>query len=121
LFHELAAQPDPDGLVPVGCDDQSRLVPHRSRALARDRRLELGSARPRLRCSGRAQSRRFRARHTRALATTGADVTDTLSVARGVSWRVLHAFYTNPAFLLPSLAFPLFFFTAFAGGLSRVS
>ena len=48
-------------------------------------------------------------------------MTDTLSVARGVSWRVLHAFYTNPAFLLPSLAFPLFFFTAFAGGLSRVS
>ncbi len=46
---------------------------------------------------------------------------DTLSVARGVSWRVLHQFFTNPAFLLPSLAFPLFFFTAFAGGLSRVS
>jgi ABC-2 type transport system permease protein len=38
-----------------------------------------------------------------------------------VSWRVLHQFFTNPAFLLPSLAFPLFFFTAFAGGLSRVS
>jgi ABC-2 type transport system permease protein len=34
---------------------------------------------------------------------------------------VLHQFFTNPAFLLPSLAFPLFFFTAFAGGLSRVS
>jgi ABC-2 type transport system permease protein len=48
-------------------------------------------------------------------------VRDTLSVARGVSWRVLHQFFTNPAFLLPSLAFPLFFFTAFAGGLSRVS
>jgi ABC-2 type transport system permease protein len=48
-------------------------------------------------------------------------VTDALAVARGVSWRVLHHFFTNPAFLLPSLAFPLFFFTAFAGGLSRVS
>src|SRR5438067_2416462 len=46
---------------------------------------------------------------------------DTVAVARGVSWRVLHTFFTNPAFLLPSLAFPLFFFTAFAGGLSRVS
>jgi ABC-2 type transport system permease protein len=46
---------------------------------------------------------------------------ETLSVARGVSWRVLHMFFTNPAFLLPSLAFPLFFFTAFVGGLSRVS
>jgi ABC-2 type transport system permease protein len=48
-------------------------------------------------------------------------VSDIVSVARGVSWRVLHQFFTNPAFLLPSLAFPLFFFTAFAGGLSRVS
>jgi ABC-2 type transport system permease protein len=48
-------------------------------------------------------------------------VSDVVSVARGVSWRVLHQFFTNPAFLLPSLAFPLFFFTAFAGGLSRVS
>jgi ABC-2 type transport system permease protein len=44
-----------------------------------------------------------------------------IAVARGVSWRVLHMFFTNPAFLLPSLAFPLFFFTAFVGGLSRVS
>jgi ABC-type multidrug transport system permease subunit len=33
----------------------------------------------------------------------------------------LHTFFTNPAFLLPSVAFPLFFFTAFVGGLSRVS
>jgi ABC-2 type transport system permease protein len=48
-------------------------------------------------------------------------VSETISVARGVSWRVLHMFFTNPAFLLPSLAFPLFFFTAFVGGLSRVS
>jgi ABC-2 type transport system permease protein len=46
---------------------------------------------------------------------------EVLAVARGVSWRVLHMFFTNPAFLLPSLAFPLFFFTAFVGGLSRIS
>jgi ABC-type multidrug transport system permease subunit len=43
-----------------------------------------------------------------------------ISVARGVSWRVLHIFFTNTAFLLPSVAFPLFFFTAFVGGLSRI-
>jgi ABC-2 type transport system permease protein len=48
-------------------------------------------------------------------------VRDIIAVARGVSWRVLHTFFTNPAFLLPSVAFPLFFFTAFVGGLSRVS
>src|SRR5207248_9349753 len=43
------------------------------------------------------------------------------SVARGVAWRVLHNVFTTPSLLFPSLLFPLFFFTAFAGGLSRVS
>jgi len=43
------------------------------------------------------------------------------SVALGIAWRNLHNLYTNPALLLPSLLFPLFFLTAFAGGLSRVS
>jgi ABC-2 type transport system permease protein len=42
------------------------------------------------------------------------------SVIAGVAWRTLHRMYTNPALLLPSLIFPLFFFTAFAGGLSAV-
>ena len=44
-----------------------------------------------------------------------------LSVAEGVSWRTLHNIFSNPSLLIPSLVFPLFFFTAFAGGLSRVS
>ena len=43
-----------------------------------------------------------------------------LAVARGVAWRTLHNFLTNPSLLIPSLVFPLFFFTAFAGGLSRI-
>jgi ABC-2 type transport system permease protein len=43
-----------------------------------------------------------------------------LDVTRAVAWRQIHNFTTNPAFLLPSLIFPLFFFTAFAGGLSNV-
>ncbi len=42
-------------------------------------------------------------------------------VARAVAWRQIHNFTHNPAFLLPSIIFPLFFFTAFAGGLSSVS
>jgi ABC-2 type transport system permease protein len=45
----------------------------------------------------------------------------TWTVAYGVAWRVLHNVVRNPALLLPSMIFPLFFFTAFAGGLSRVS
>jgi ABC-2 type transport system permease protein len=34
---------------------------------------------------------------------------------------MLHNVFTTPSLLVPSLVFPLFFFTAFAGGLSRVS
>jgi ABC-2 type transport system permease protein len=43
-----------------------------------------------------------------------------LDVTGAVAWRTIHNFTTNPAFLLPSIVFPLFFFTAFAGGLSNV-
>jgi ABC-2 type transport system permease protein len=42
------------------------------------------------------------------------------SVALAVGWRNAHNFFTKPAMVLPALLFPLFFFTAFAGGLSRV-
>jgi len=45
----------------------------------------------------------------------------TRSVAAAVAWRSIHNAFTNPAFLLPSVLFPLFFFTAFAGGLSGLS
>jgi ABC-2 type transport system permease protein len=45
----------------------------------------------------------------------------TRSVALAVAWRAVHNFLTNPAFLVPSIVFPLFFFTAFAGGLSTVA
>ncbi len=43
-----------------------------------------------------------------------------LSVAQGVSWRMLHNFFSNPSFFLPAMLFPLFFFVAFAGGLSGI-
>ena len=43
-----------------------------------------------------------------------------LSAALGIAWRVIHNVFTNPTLLIPQLVFPLFFFTAFAGGLSRV-
>jgi ABC-2 type transport system permease protein len=44
----------------------------------------------------------------------------TRSTALAVAWRSLHNLFHNPALLLPSLVFPLFFLAAFAGGLSRV-
>ncbi len=40
-------------------------------------------------------------------------------VAYAVARRQVYRFFTNPAFLTPAL-FPLFFFVAFAGGLSRL-
>jgi ABC-2 type transport system permease protein len=43
-----------------------------------------------------------------------------VTVARAVAWRNIHNWITNPALLVPSLLFPMFFFIAFAGGLSRV-
>lgn len=42
-------------------------------------------------------------------------------VALAVSWRSVHNFLSNPAFLVPAIVFPLFFFVAFAGGLSAVA
>ncbi len=43
-----------------------------------------------------------------------------VTVALGVAWRTIYLFATNPAVQLPSLIVPLFFFTAFAGGLASV-
>jgi ABC-2 type transport system permease protein len=43
------------------------------------------------------------------------------SVALAVAWRGLHTFFHNPTLVVPAVMFPLFFFTAFAGGLSGVS
>ena len=42
-------------------------------------------------------------------------------VALAVAWRSVHNFLSNPAFLVPAVVFPLFFFVAFAGGLSAVA
>jgi ABC-2 type transport system permease protein len=42
------------------------------------------------------------------------------SATLGIAWRNLHNYFTNPALLIPSILFPLFFFTAFAGGLSTL-
>ena len=42
------------------------------------------------------------------------------TIALAVAWRSIHNFLTNPAFLVPALVFPLFFFISFAGGLSAI-
>ena len=45
----------------------------------------------------------------------------TATVARAVLRRTMIHTYKNPAIIVPSLAFPLIFLVAFAGGLSAVS
>jgi ABC-2 type transport system permease protein len=42
------------------------------------------------------------------------------AVSLAIAWRTAHNFLVNPALFLPALIFPLFFFTAFAGGLSTI-
>jgi ABC-2 type transport system permease protein len=44
-----------------------------------------------------------------------------LSVAGGMAWRLLRKLSANPALFLPPMLMPVFFFVAFAGGLSAVS
>jgi ABC-2 type transport system permease protein len=44
-----------------------------------------------------------------------------LSVARAVFWRHMHIVFKKPALFVPALVFPLFFYMAFAGGLSGLS
>ena len=46
--------------------------------------------------------------------------TNRITVARAVAWRSVHNFLNNPAFLVPALMFPLFFFVSFAGGLAAI-
>ena len=42
------------------------------------------------------------------------------SVALAVAWRTLNRLFKNPSIFLPTLLFPMLFFTAFAGGLSQI-
>ncbi|HZR91988.1 MAG TPA: ABC transporter permease [Gaiellaceae bacterium] len=50
----------------------------------------------------------------------GAGLRSYRSVALGVAWRTAHNALTTPNIVIPTLAFPFFFFTAFAGGLSQL-
>jgi ABC-type multidrug transport system permease subunit len=43
------------------------------------------------------------------------------AIALAIAWRSIRIFLSNPAFLMPAIVFPLFFFIAFAGGLSAMA
>ena len=101
-------------------DLEPRLLHARGDPLARDRRLGQRGARARLRLRRRRGTDRPCGGFIRAAHPDGAHMNPFVSAARAVAWRNLHNWFTNPAMIVPSLLFPLFFFTAFAGGLSRV-
>ena len=72
----------------------------------------------------RGRDRALRARHLRRLAraadAAGADMSRFIDRRPRRRLAPDPQLHDNPAFLLPSIIFPLFFFTAFAGGLSSV-
>ena len=118
LVDEHPAQPDRRDVVPRRGHDQPGLVPARVRAQPDHHGLGRRGARARVR------HRRARRGHgadaRRASAAAEARAMRNLTVAQAVAWRTLHNVFTNKALVIPQLAFPLFFFAAFAGGLSRI-
>src|SRR5215210_2349700 len=89
------------------------------RAQPDHQRLGRAGARARVRDRGGDHGRLARPRLVGAEGEDGQ--MKTLAVARGVAWRMLHNVFTTPSLIIPSIVFPLFFFTAFAGGLSRIA
>src|SRR5262249_29405373 len=83
------------------------------------RRLGSGGARARLRLHRRHRDRLHRARLARSPAQDDPNVS-VWPVVSGVAWRTLKNALTNPQIVLPTMLFPLFFFTAFACGLSQL-
>src|SRR5262249_4376453 len=96
----------------------SGLVSDRVRPQPHHPRLEWGGARARLRRRGDHRGGVARARGLGA--QSEARAMRIWPVASGVAFRTLKNVLTTPSLLLPSLIFPLFFFTAFAGGLSQL-
>src|SRR5215213_8931828 len=78
------------------------------------------SAGARVRVRGCDRDHRHRGLRGRPADAAGADMRRFWDVATGVAHRSIKKIVTNPQLLLPSLIFPLFFFVAFAGGLSSV-
>ena len=111
------------GMVPDDRRHQSGLLPDREHSQPLHHRLRRRGARPGLRLRHPDRHRLPDRCGGNPADQAGADVSGLhrfRSVALIVAWRSLHNFLTTPALLLPALIFPLFFFSAFAGGLARI-
>ena len=124
LFLSSMALPqaaDRAGVVSHDRHLQPRELPHRGHPQPVHRRVRRRGAGARV---------RQRACHRRGLPgaggghpphEAGAHMRSSAAWRRASAWRNLHNFFTNPTLIVPALLFPLFFFTAFAGGLSEVA
>src|SRR5207249_9897528 len=100
-------------------EPEPRLVHDRVCPQPDHRRLGPGGASPRIRVHRSHRNRLARARLTSAAAEDDPDM-KLWPVVSGVARRTLKHALTNPQIVLPTMLFPLFFFTAFAGGLSQL-
>ena len=130
VFLFISSMNTPRNLIAVAwfrflASHQPGLVPDRMRPEPDHRRLGRAGARRSASaspfCSGSWRSRSQRLRAQTATGATPPPHMRLWGVVSGVAWRTLNNVFTNPALLFPSIMFPLFFFTAFAGGLSQVS
>src|SRR4029079_11581737 len=123
LVDVAAARPDRDRLVPHRRHLQPGLVHARGDPLPVHHRLGRRGAGAGVRLRGRRGGHRDRGVLLRAPDADGAHVSrgSFRSVARALAWRNVHHWFTKPTLILPGVLFPMFFFTAFAGGLSRVA
>ena len=120
VVDQPAAGSDRAGLVPVYRDHQPDLLPGRRHPQPGDHRLGPAGSGPRIRI----RPGDSRGRHRRGCGVAqdegGVGMGGFFDVAFAVAGRQIYKYFTNPAFLAPAL-FPLFFFVAFAGGLTRVA
>ncbi len=121
LVDERAARAHRRRLVPDRRDAEPGLVHDRVRPQPDHRGLGRAGALPRLRHGDRARRDLAAARDACPSDPNDEDVVQAYwNVVSGVAWRTLKNALTNPQIVIPTMAFPLFFFTAFAGGLSQL-
>src|SRR5215218_1845726 len=120
VVDQPAPRLDRAGLVPLYRDHQPDLLPGRRHPQPGDHRLGPAGSDPRIRF----RPGNSRGRHRRGCGVAqdegGVGIGGFFDVALAVAGRQVYKYFTNPAFLAPAL-FPLFFFVAFAGGLTRVA
>ena len=121
VLDEPAAAADRAGLVPLHRHLQPGLLHDRGRPVVHHRRLGRRGPRARVRHHDHRRGGRDRGRVERPADEAGADMTSASGRSRAPSPGARSTRSPPPrTLLIPSVVFPMFFFVAFAGGLSNV-